>query len=155
MIPIAGTFANSFTDMPSARPAFTVYTQGCNRKCDHCHNAHLIPFGPAKMIWADVLETIKDRLGWIEGVCFSGGEPTLQPGLLAAMMQIRDLGLPVGLHTNGDYLMPTIASVCEYILLSQYDDNKIYVAKLAKKLSLSKVVKNEAGEWENKITIVK
>lgn len=51
--------------------------------------------------WPAVLAWLRDRRGLFDGVVFSGGEPTLQPGLPAAMRQARELGFRIGLHTGG------------------------------------------------------
>ena len=41
--------------------------------------------------------------GLLDAVVFSGGEPTLQAGLLDAMLEVRELGFKIGLHTAGMY----------------------------------------------------
>jgi pyruvate formate lyase activating enzyme len=50
-----------------------------------------------------VLDFLRRRLGLLDGLVFSGGEPTLQRGLADAMREVRALGLRVGLHTAGPY----------------------------------------------------
>jgi pyruvate formate lyase activating enzyme len=51
--------------------------------------------------WDSCLEFLRQRLGFLEAVVFSGGEPTAQEGLLPAIAQVRDLGFAIGLHTAG------------------------------------------------------
>jgi pyruvate formate lyase activating enzyme len=53
--------------------------------------------------WADVTDLLCDRMGLLDGVVFSGGEPTLQHALVPAMQMVRSLGFRVGLHTAGAY----------------------------------------------------
>jgi hypothetical protein len=48
-----------------------------------------------------VLNEIKERIGFIDGVVVSGGEPTEHPHLREIIAGIRALGLPVKLDTNG------------------------------------------------------
>ena len=85
--------------------ASTLFLQGCNFLCPFCHNKDLIP--PAGTISADdnildtVLPTLKKRRHLIEGVCITGGEPTLQKDLPQLIRSIKELGLKVKLDTNG------------------------------------------------------
>ncbi|MBV1787501.1 anaerobic ribonucleoside-triphosphate reductase activating protein [Marinobacterium sp. D7] len=83
--------------------ACVLYTQGCPLRCRYCHNPQLIPFGdqPGSISWPEIEEFLHRRQGLLEAVVFSGGEPTLQPALAAAMAAVRELGFKVGLHTAG------------------------------------------------------
>lgn len=53
------------------------------------------------MPWDDVIAFLKTRTGLLDGVVFSGGEPTIQATLPAAMREVRELGFAIGLHTGG------------------------------------------------------
>lgn len=53
------------------------------------------------MPWGDVITFLKARTGLLDGVVFSGGEPTIQSALPAAMREARELGFAIGLHTGG------------------------------------------------------
>lgn len=55
------------------------------------------------LAWSDVLELLSRRRGLLDAVVFSGGEPTAQPGLAAAMRAARALGYRIGLHSAGIY----------------------------------------------------
>jgi pyruvate formate lyase activating enzyme len=84
--------------------AAVVFCQGCPWRCRYCHNAHLLPSVAAGLIrWAEVCRFLEARRGLLDAVVFSGGEPTLQSSLKAAMAQVRALGFKVGLHTPGAY----------------------------------------------------
>lgn len=89
-------------DFPG-RLAAVVFVQGCAWRCSWCHNPHLQPrrAQPDAPSWADVLAHLQRRRGLIDGVVFSGGEPTTDPALGAAMAEVRALGFEVGLHTAG------------------------------------------------------
>jgi pyruvate formate lyase activating enzyme len=81
-----------------------VYCQGCPWRCGYCHNPHLLPACAAgEIAWSDVLEFLSRRRGLLDAVVFSGGEPTAQPGLAAAMREARALGYRIGLHSAGVY----------------------------------------------------
>jgi pyruvate formate lyase activating enzyme len=90
-------------DFPG-RLAAVVFCQGCAWRCSYCQNATLLEAGtPAALRWDDVLAFLGNRQGLLDGVVFSGGEPTLQTHLPAAIEQVRALGFEVGLHTAGMY----------------------------------------------------
>jgi organic radical activating enzyme len=99
---------------------------------------------------------LKERGRWLDAVVFSGGEPCLQEDLADKMVEVLEQGFAVGLHTNGDFLTGKITELCDYILLSQHNREKIQIAKKAKHLSLSTVKWNKSLEkYENKIVVVK
>jgi len=100
---IAGLVPYSTCDWPG-RLVATVFLQGCPWQCTYCHNPSLIdPRGPAATDWSAVTELLGRRRGLLDGVVFSGGEPTRQIALGAAMAAVRERGFGVGLHTGGAY----------------------------------------------------
>lgn len=100
---VGGLVPFSTTDWPG-RLAAVVFGQGCPWRCGYCHNPHLIPaHGEHERDLAGVLEWLETRKGLIEAVVFSGGEPTAQPGLAAALAEVRKLGFATGLHSAGIY----------------------------------------------------
>ena len=100
---IAGVTAFSTVDWPDMLAA-TVFLQGCPWNCFYCHNPALIdPRAQGETSWSDVVDLLCDRIGLLDGVVFSGGEPTLQRALVPAMDLVRSLGFSIGLHTGGAY----------------------------------------------------
>jgi pyruvate formate lyase activating enzyme len=84
--------------------AAVVYCRGCPWRCPYCHNADLQnPHGPSEPTWPEVLDFLARRRGLLDAVVFSGGEPTAQQALGAAMAEVRAMGFKVGLHTGGPY----------------------------------------------------
>ena len=84
--------------------AAVVFCQGCPWRCGYCHNPGLIPpQGEHEVRWESVLEFLQRRRDLLDGVVFSGGEPTLQSGLDDAIRDVRALGFKIGLHTGGMY----------------------------------------------------
>ncbi|WP_276808443.1 anaerobic ribonucleoside-triphosphate reductase activating protein [Castellaniella defragrans] len=91
------------TDFPG-RLAAVVFVQGCPWRCGYCHNPHLQPrTAGSPLDWDDILAFLRRRVGLIDGVVFSGGEPTMDPGLGAAIAQVRAMGYQIGLHTGGTH----------------------------------------------------
>ncbi len=83
--------------------ASTVFVGGCNYRCPYCHNADLVtgtsnlPLIPE----ASILRHILKRKNALEGVCITGGEPTIYKDLPGFIEKIKDIGLLVKLDTNG------------------------------------------------------
>ena len=100
---IAGLVPLSTCDWPD-RLVATVFLQGCPWRCTYCHNASILDCTtPGIVGWDDVTDLLDRRVGLLDGVVFSGGEPTRQPGLGDAARQVRERGFAVGLHTAGAY----------------------------------------------------
>lgn len=100
---IAGLSRFSTVDWPG-RLVATVFLQGCPWDCRYCHNPDLIdPRGRGSTPWEAVAAFLGERRGLLDGVVFSGGEPTMQRALPDAVARTRGLGFDVGLHTGGAY----------------------------------------------------
>lgn len=99
---IAGLTPFTTIDFPG-KMAAVVWCRGCALKCRYCQNDDLRSPKPQRgdMGWKDALRFFEKRRGMLEGVVFSGGEPTLQKSLPLAMQQVREMGYAVALHTAG------------------------------------------------------
>ena len=98
---IAGLQKMTLLDYPG-KVACTVFLQGCNFRCPFCHNSDLLgKEGPEPISEETLLTFLKKRVGLLDGVCITGGEPTLQPGLKDLIGKIKELGFLVKLDTNG------------------------------------------------------
>lgn len=101
VISVGGIQPLTMIDFPG-KLASVIFVNGCNLRCRYCHNHQLLASGESSNTsWKEVIEFLKDRQGFIEGVVFSGGEPCLQPVILDAMAEVRNLGFELALHTNG------------------------------------------------------
>lgn len=100
---VGGLARLSTCDWPGELVA-TIFCQGCPWNCPYCHNLHLLSAreSPA-MAWTDVLAFLGKRRGLLDGVVFSGGEPTLQVALPEAIRTVRAMGFRIGLHTAGPF----------------------------------------------------
>lgn len=100
---VGGITPFTSTDYPGQLAA-VVFVQGCPWRCGYCHNPHLQSrTEDSPLAWAQVLALLQRRVGLIDAVVFSGGEPTMDAGLEDAMRAVRSLGFGVGLHTAGMY----------------------------------------------------
>ena len=99
---IMGLQKLTLLDFPG-KIACTVFTGGCNFRCPFCHNASLVI--PSKLGAAMPTEEffafLEKRRGILQGVCVSGGEPTLMFDLEEFISRIKSMGFLVKLDTNG------------------------------------------------------
>lgn len=81
-----------------------MFVRGCPWRCGYCHNPHLQHRrGADALAWPAVEAELRRRVGWLDGVVFSGGEPSTDPALPDAVSRVRGLGHRVGLHTCGAF----------------------------------------------------
>ncbi len=97
--PIKGFIETSFSDWPGKVVA-VLFLPSCNFRCLYCHNHDLIlrPERYPNFPLGKILESLRERKGWIDGVCLTGGEPTLHSWLPSL---IRDLRSAAGLTPSG------------------------------------------------------
>ena len=102
---IQGLQRLTLLDYP-AKLACTVFTRGCNLRCPFCHNASLVlphQFGSPEISLEDFFLFLDKRKGILDGVCISGGEALMQPGIEDFIRQIHEKGFLVKLDTNGTF----------------------------------------------------
>ena len=98
---ISGLQKMTLLDYPG-KVACTLFLQGCNYRCPFCHNSELLGHdGEEFMTEEAFLAFLRKRTGLLDGVCVSGGEPTLYPGLENLLRAIKAMGFAVKLDTNG------------------------------------------------------
>ena len=99
---IAGLQKLTLLDYPG-KVACSLFTPGCNYRCPFCHNAALVlpERSRDEISKGDVLAFLRKRVGMLDGVCVSGGEPLLQTDLTDFLREVKALGYAVKLDTNG------------------------------------------------------
>ena len=82
-----------------------VFTQGCNFRCPYCHNPELvIPEQYGECIPEDVFfPFLENRREKLDAVSITGGEPTIQPGIVDFIRSIKELGFLIKVDTNGSF----------------------------------------------------
>ena len=83
--------------------AATIFTGACNFRCPYCHNADLVlnPSSQPIIPEDEILSHLRKRKGITQGVCITGGEPTLQKDLKDFIKKLKELDLKVKLDSNG------------------------------------------------------
>ena len=98
---ICGLQKMTLLDYPG-KIACTVFLGGCNFRCPFCHNSELFMGKPEKLMEdEEFFKFLQSRKGLLDGVCVSGGEPTLYKDLPAFIARIKEMGYLVKLDTNG------------------------------------------------------
>lgn len=105
---IGGLQKTTLIDFPG-KVACTVFTVGCNFRCPFCHNKDLVTLknfkksGLEEISEQSFFEFLQKRQKILDGVCISGGEPTLQPDLFSFCQKIKKTGFKIKLDTNGSH----------------------------------------------------
>ncbi|MBU0756852.1 MAG: anaerobic ribonucleoside-triphosphate reductase activating protein [Nanoarchaeota archaeon] len=144
----------------------TLFLSRCNFSCPFCHNPDLIknhkdiPTMPEE----EVFKVLDERKQWYDGVCLTGGEPTLHAELPDFLKKLKERDLLVKLDTNGtnpemlkiiieeklvDYLAMDIKAPFE-----KYDEVtkvKTDISKIKKSVEL---IKNSGLDYEFRTTVI-
>jgi pyruvate formate lyase activating enzyme len=163
---IGGLQKLTLIDYPG-KIAATVFTASCNFRCPFCHNPELVladwsDQGAIKE--KDFFDFLKNRKGKLEGVCLTGGEPTLQPDILKFITKIKKLGLEVKLDTNGlrtDVLKSIISEqLVDYIAMDIKNSIQNYEKACGIKLDKERIelsvdlIMNSRIDYEFRTTVV-
>lgn len=161
---IGGLQKTSFLDYPG-KIACIVFTNMCNFRCGYCHNPELLTKIEPVLTVPAFFEFLNSRRGKLDGVVVTGGEPTVQNGLLDFIKEIKNGGFCVKLDTNGtnpeilselleenllDYIAMDVKAPLEKY--SQITNVKCDISKIKKSIDL---IMNSGIEYEFRTTVVK
>ena len=150
--------------------ACTVFTGGCNFICPFCHNASLVIGERVResetLPQEEFFSFLTKRKGILEGVCVSGGEPTLQSDLPEFLRKIKEMGFLVKLDSNGyrpDVLSGLIKSgLVDFVAMDIKNSRESYQKTVGlDKFDISlieksvDILKNSGIEFEFRTTLVK
>lgn len=163
MLNIGGLHKSSLIDYPGKISA-VIFTQGCNFCCPYCHNPELIG-KKEKERGKRIIEFLQTRMGKLDGVVITGGEPTLHKDLPEFIKQIKDLGFAVKLDTNGtnpEMLQQLIdEKLIDYVAMDikapidKYSDVVCAHVDTDKILKSIEILKNSDIAYEFRTTVVK
>ncbi len=148
--------------------AATVFTIGCNFNCCFCHNPGLVNCAKSKkqtvISHEFLLNFLRERNGLLDGLCISGGEPTIQPDLADFVKQIKEIGLLVKLDTNGNN--PSVLkelfnrNLLDYVAMDIKSPSKKYSKIVNCRVNLNNInqsinlIKNSGIDYEFRTTAV-
>jgi len=104
MRPIYFIEKSTLLDYPG-KIASIIFNWGCNFRCPFCHNPELVVESPSSMLINKdgVISFLKKRVGKIDAVVFTGGEPFVNPETIDFVKEVKDLGFLVKMDTNGSF----------------------------------------------------
>lgn len=99
---IVGLMKTTLLDYPG-KVASTLFTGGCNFRCPYCHNGDLVLSHNTMDAYSEeeIFKHLNKRKNTLDGVCITGGEPTLQTELPSFIRKVKSLDLLIKLDTNG------------------------------------------------------
>ncbi len=165
-LPIGGVQKVSLVDYPG-HVAAALFTIGCNMRCGYCHNPELVlPDRYADAIpEEDILLFLESRIGKLEGVVISGGEPTMHAGLPAFAKAVKDLGFLVKLDSNGTHPAMVKEMIAAGTLdfmamdikgpLERYQEVAAYPVDVAAVQETIELLKSSGIGYEFRTTVVK
>jgi pyruvate formate lyase activating enzyme len=142
---LGGFQKTTLIDYPG-KIATTVFTVGCNFRCPFCHNPELIlgsrlpEFDKMEKVFLAFLKTRQDKL---DGVCITGGEPTIQPDIIDFVKKIKKMGFAVKLDTNGmrpDVLKKLLdLKLLDFVAMDIKNCQKNYAKTVGGKVDLERI----------------
>jgi len=143
-----------------------LFTQGCNFRCGYCHNPELLDANnwSKPLLLDSIFNFLVKRVGKIDSVVITGGEPTLHLGLPDFIKKIKNMGFKVKLDTNGtnpemlkgllkdflvDYIaMDVKAPLSKYSLITGGD---VRIDQIRSSINL---IMSKAPDYEFRTTVV-
>ncbi len=162
---IKGVQKTTMIDFPG-KLAATIFTGKCNFRCPFCHNPELVlrheklPTIPEE----EILDFLKERKNWLDGICITGGEPTLHKELIPFIEKVKALGLEVKLDTNGSnpemvkHLLEN--KLVDYIAMDIKSDKEHYNAAIGVNFPIQiieqtiNIIRNSNIAYEFRTTVV-
>jgi pyruvate formate lyase activating enzyme len=152
---IGGFQKNSLIDFPETI-ACVVFTKGCNFICPYCHNPELVgsPLKKADSHYDEneIFKFLETRKGLLEGVVITGGEPTLQKGLIEFCKKIKGMGYKIKLDSNGtrpDILAALLnSSLVDFISMDIKTSLENYHLVIPKKINTGKVATDNIDTYK-------
>ncbi len=160
---IGGLQQCSLIDYPGTVSA-VVFTIGCNFRCPYCHNPELVDETADTVSETKFFQFLERRVGKLDGVVISGGEPTVHDDLLSFMERIKAYGFRIKLDSNGtrsDVLARAIdQKLVDYIAMDIKAPLSSYERVVARPVDVHEIRKSiallisERVEYEFRTTVI-
>lgn len=165
---IAGIERTSLVDWPG-NICSVVFIAGCNFRCPFCHNPELVEKEEIEKIEAmtenELITSIYERKRFIDGVCITGGEPLMSPGVIALMRKLKEKGFALKLDTNGS--VPSLLKkvidegLVSYVAIDIKAQKERYAELSGSKIDVKlieesiKILKSSGIDYELRTTVVR
>ena len=143
-----------------------LFSHACNFRCPFCHNGESVLNSNNEIPFEEILAYLKTRIGLVDAVVFSGGEPTLEPDLEVKIKTVKSLGFLIKLDTNGTNpeLLEKLLDdgVVDYVAMDIKNSPSLYAQTSGvKSVNLDNIKKSisiimkKAPDYEFRTTLVK
>ena len=158
---IAGFMPTSFVDW-RGKVVSTIFTYGCNFRCPFCHNYTLVTEKVDKFLSEEeIIEKIEDIKDWIDGICITGGEPTIHADLTEFIKELRKIK-PVKLDSNGSHpeVLREAIRYVDYVAMDVKAPKALYDKLSGVKVNIDTIeesielIKRHAKDYEFRTTAV-
>jgi len=158
---IGGLQKLSLIDYPG-KTAATVFLVGCNFKCGFCHNPELVKGNIPEISEKEFFSFLDERKDFLDGVCITGGEPTIHKDLISFVKKIKKKGFLVKLDTNGSNpeMLKKLLGLIDFVAMDIKTSKKGYDKAVGKKVDFKKIeksvelIKNSKVDYEFRTTVV-
>lgn len=151
---LGGLQKTSLIDYPE-KIAAIVFTIGCNFRCPYCHNPELVDETAEELSESDFFSFLESRVGLLDAVTITGGEPTVHTDLVSFIQKIKELEFLVKLDSNGtdpetlSYLIEN--KLVDYIAMDIKSPLEKYSATVARPTDIQKIKRSIELLLENKV----
>ena len=159
---IKGVQPISLIDYPG-QIAAVVFLGGCNLRCQFCHNPELVltPGKIATIPEEEFFSFLDKRVGKIEGIVITGGEPCLHKEIVDFVRKVKEKGFLVKLDTNGTKpeVLKEVLPYVDYIAMDIKSDLENYNGISGLMVDLDSIkesvtlIKNSGKEYEFRTTV--
>ena len=143
-----------------------LFSKACNFRCPFCHNGESVLGAQEELDFNDILAFLKTRVGLVDAVVFSGGEPTLEDDLEVKIKAVKSLGFLIKLDTNGTNpeLLEKLLydKVVDYVAMDIKNSPSLYAETSGvRQINLDNIKKSiaiimaKAPDYEFRTTLVK
>ena len=143
-----------------------LFSKACNFRCPFCHNGDSVLNAQVELDFNDILAYLKTRVGLVDAVVFSGGEPTLEEDLKVKMLEVKKLGFLIKLDTNGTnpHLLEELfdEGIVDYVAMDIKNSPSLYaettginfidIDKIKRSIA---IIMSKAPDYEFRTTLVK
>jgi pyruvate formate lyase activating enzyme len=162
---IKGFIPTSLIDYPG-KICSIAFLPRCNFSCPFCFNPEMVNDSAElkEINPEEIFKYLESQKKWIDGVCLTGGEPTLHEGLPELISEIKKRGFLVKLDTNGsnpEMLKKLLdEKLLDYVAMDIKSSKEKFEKATGSKINLNDIqksidmIRDSGVEYEFRTTVV-